>query len=238
MAQLNVLELVTQFCQQTGLPVPAAVIGTNEGHSVQMRALLNKVVMDLGQYTWQQSDRRVTWVSIAGEDQGALVDILGADGDYRSMIPNTLWDVTEQRPIYGPVSDSVWQYYKAVVNPGPIYQYTIKRDHLLLSPNMPAGHTLSAAMYSNFVVIGVGGVYKEFITADDDTFIFPNIVALRGLTWNWKEAKGEDWEASQQLYLDAVANNLVKDTATRVRLDDDINRAIPGIVVPAGSWPV
>jgi len=232
------LQLVTQFCQETGLPVPAGLIGASEGHATQMRALLNKVIMDLSQYNWQQQNRYVTFTSVAGEDQGALIDLFGVDGDYLRMIPNTLWDNTELRPIFGPVSNEFWAYYKAAVNPGPIYQYTIKQSHLLVSPTMPAGHTLSVQMFSQLTVVAQNGTLKTAFTVDSDTFVFPDICVLRGLTWNWAKKKGEDWESDHALYIDSVGKNLVNENTPTFALDSAQRGFQPGIVVPAGSWPV
>ena len=235
---MNALELVTQFCQETGLPVPGGLIGATDGHAVQMRALLNKVIMDLSQYNWQQQNRYVTWTSVSGEDQGALIDIFGVDHDYLRLIPNTFWDNTELRPVFGPVTEEVWAYYKAAVNPGPIYQYIIKQSHLLMSPAMVAGHTMSVQMYSKLTVVSVGGTLKTTFTADNDSFVFPDIAILRGLTWNWAKKKGEDWEADHALYLDAIGKNLFNEGSARLSLDSSPRGFSPGVVVPAGSWPV
>lgn len=235
---MNALQLVTQFCQETGLPVPGGLIGATEGHAVQMRALLNKVAMDLSQYNWEQQNRYVTWTSVSGEDQGALLDIFGVSDDYMRLIPNTLWDNTEQRPVFGPVTNEVWAYYKAAVNPGPIYQYTIKQSHLLVSPAMPAGHTMSVQMYSQLVVVGANSSLKTAMTADNDSFVFPDICVLRGLTWNWAKKKGEEWEGDHALYLDSIGKNLVNSGAPTVSLDTTERGFSPGVVVPAGSWNV
>jgi len=235
---MNALALVTQFCQETGLPVPGGLIGATEGHAVQMRALLNKVIMDLSQYNWQQQNRYVTWTSVAGEDQGALIDIFGVDDDYLRLIPNTFWDNTEQRPVFGPVTEAVWAYYKAAVNPGPIYQYIIKQSHLLMSPNMVAGHTMSVQMYSKLIVVSAGGTLKQSFTVDDDSFVFPDIAILRGLTWNWAKKKGEDWSDDHALYLDAIGKNLYNEGSAKLWLDSGRPGIVPGVVVPAGSWPV
>lgn len=235
---MNALQLVTQFCQETGLPVPGGLIGATEGHAVQMRALLNKVLMDLSQYNWEQQNRYVTWNSVSGEDQGALVNIFGVSADYLRLIPNTLWDKTAQRPIFGPVSDEVWAYYKAATNPGPIYQYTIKQSRLLVSPAMPAGHVLTVQMYSQLIVVSATGVLKTAFTADNDSFVFPDICVLRGLTWNWAKKKGEEWEADHALYLDAIGKNLVNSGSATVSLDTGQRGFSPGVVVPAGSWTV
>jgi hypothetical protein len=235
---MTALELVTQFCQETGLPVPGGLIGATEGHAVQMRALLQKVIMDLSQYNWQQQNRYVTWTSISGEDQGALKDIFGVDMDYLRLIPNTFWDNTEMRPVFGPVTEEVWAYYKAAVNPGPIYQYIIKQNRLLMSPNMVAGHTMSVQMYSNLKVVSSGGTLKQSFTADDDSFVFPDITVLRGLTWNWAKKKGEDWSDDHALYLDSIGKNLLNEGSPKLSMDAPQRGFSPGIVVPAGSWPV
>lgn len=236
MGRLSLLQIATQFCQETGLPVPAGLVGSQDGHATQLRALLIATANELTEYRWGEQKKRVTWTSTAGTDQGDVLTVFGPD--YRELSPGTFWDETLRRPIFGPPGDVSWELYQALVNPGPLYTYNILQNRVLINPAMPAGHTLAATYWSSFYVIDASDNYIAAPNDDSDRFVFPDQVMLLGLAWKWKKVKGEDWEADRTLWMDSIARNIPKNTQPVKFLDQDKIRGIPGIVIPAGSWNV
>lgn len=231
----TLLETVVLFAGENGLPVPTAIIGSSETTVVQYKSLLIKAVDDLLEHKWQQQSIRKTFTSIAAEDQGLLSTLIGAD--YLSLIQASMWDETLRRPIFGPVGDASWEMLKAFTNTGPLFQYRIAANHLLINPTMTAGHTIGLIYMSSYGILNGTTAIPSF-TADTNTFLFPDSVVYKSLTWRWKKVKGEPWEDDYADYLDSVARNKVKDTAAVLYMDRGQPSLVPGIWVPAGNWPV
>lgn len=233
------LAIVQEFTDKLGLPRPSGLIGSTEKSHRQLRALLNETVANLAEYAWEAQTLRFTWTSVAGADQGALTSIFGAG--YDALIPDTLWNETRHMRIYGPVPAAVWQTLQTLPNGGPEYQCWVSGGHLLVSPNLVAGETLSAVYRTKYVVLAVDGVTtKPKFTADDDTFLFPDLVVSLGLEWRWRKQKGEaGWEDDYNAYLALIGRGLAKNLKPTLHLDSSGRTvAKPGIVIPAGSWNV
>lgn len=234
----TILTLVQDFCEKTGLPRPSALIGVTEKSVAQMRALLIECVEDLGRYNWQTQTLRKTWTSLAGQDQGPLTTIFGSD--YRSLMPDTIWNNTRVMRVFGPVPAQIWQTFQALPNAGPEYQSWISGGNLYISPAIQAGESLSAIYVTTAGVLDVGGVTtKSRITADDDSLLFPDSVVKRCLEYKWRKQKGEaGWEDDYNAFISLVMKDVVKDGAPTFSLDGRGQTARPGIFVPAGSWNV
>lgn len=233
----TVLELVTQYCQETGLPAPTALVGATDSHTQNLFGILKKVIRECMEYRWSDLNKRVTWLSTAGEDQGPLTTVFGPD--YEAQVGSTFWDETLRRPIYGPTPDAEWEVFKALQNPGPFYRYAVKLGNIHITPTMPAGHTLAVTYYSNYpVVTETTLVRKPAITADTDTLVFSDTVVLAGFDWLWKKSKGEDWENDRVLWTAKVYKALGKNLGPTLRLDRPDPIVRPGIIVPAGNWMV
>lgn len=243
MASAPVLTLALLFCEQRGLPVPTTLIGSTDKNVRQLRSLISDVILMLSEYRWPDQRVRVTWNSVAGQDQGALDSIFGAG--YYGLVPDSMWNVTRKMRIYGPVSDQIWQALQTLPNAGPEFQSWITGGHLYVSPALPAGQQLSAVMITKNVVahpgifIGDPITYGDFVTQDSDYFFFPNNVFLRCLEYKWRKAKGEPgWEDDYNETMSLIAKSVAKDTAPKIQMGVTHRGPQPGIVIPAGSWNV
>lgn len=234
---MTLLELVQDFCGKWNLPVPAAVMASTDSTFITLRALCQEIVRDFCEYKWQQLAIRKQWTSIAGQDQGDLFSIFGTD--YEAMPYEVIWDETLRRPIFGPVNDSSWQMLQAFIPGGPIYQYKIMGNRLLINPDMEAGHTLATLYYSNYGVRSNSGMAKPRFTADDDVSPFPDNVFLASLEWRWLKQKEQEWASAYERYADLLNRAILKDASKPVLwLDKPQPQLVPGIWVPAGSWNV
>lgn len=234
----TVLRLIQDFCEEKSLPVPAAVMGSQEKSIRQLRALLQAVINDLAEFRWQQQRILTTWASNGLENQGVLTTLFGAG--YSGLVSGTLWDVTTKLRIHGPLTEQEWQAQETLGVNAPPYQAWISQNQLYISPAIPATDSLSAVYITNYLVTDVLGLTpKPRFTADDDSIILPDNVVLRGLKYKWKEAKGEaGWEDDYNTFTGLVAKNLARDSAPKLALDNSTPAIGPGIIIPAGNWNV
>lgn len=236
---MTVLTLIQNFTDKMNLPTPSAVVGSQEKSVRQYRSLLRELIQDLSEYSWQEQILRKTWLSLPGQDQGPLLTIFGPG--YSGIIADTLWNDDRKMRIYGPVPESIWQALQTLPNAGPEFQCWISGGRFYVSPALNLDENLSAIYKTSLSVLDVDGVTtKEFITADNDSLLFPDSTVLKGFEAKWRKQKGEaGWEDDYNDYMGLIAKNLVKDGAPRLSMDFQPNKgARPGIVIPAGSWNV
>lgn len=234
----TILALVKTFCEVQGLPAPSALVGSNEKSVKQYRGILTDLLLELSEHRFQTQRLTKTWTATGVASQVSLETVFGTD--YHGLVPQSMWNITRNNPISGPLSDQTWQAFQSLPNSGPEYSYWISQGVLYLTPVPPAGETLSAAYITDKLVVDVlGTTPKTNFTADDDSCLLPDILILRGLRYKWKEAKGEaGWEDAYNVYIGLVAKSLARDTAPMVHLDVLPAERRPGIVIPPGNWNV
>lgn len=235
----NLLQILQRVCRRVGLPVPASVVTSTDAQVMQMRVILEDVISEaLTRWNWSQLNNRATFSTVAAESQGSLIDLTGAD--FVKINNNTLWDMTNRRPVYGPVGQPEWQMRKAVSLSGPFHQYQIRGGELLLDPTPPAGLSYSFFWTSNKYVLGEDGVTrKSEFTADTDTVVFSDEFAHFGLLYGWKQEKGLPYAEDLRTWeMRAMAESMGDGTKAILSLDGGQPSARPGILVPEGDWPL
>jgi hypothetical protein len=233
----SVIALVQEFCGKKTLPVPTAVVGSTDTGIIQIRYLLTEVVRELSKYSWQQQKVQKNWNTVLAEDQGLLTTIFGPD--YQELSPGTMWNLTLDEPVEGPLTDVQWAAVKAIDMTGPEQFFKITGNHLRLLP-VPVQSEAMYVIYQSAwgVMDGTTKVPKEVISADSDIFLLPDILVHRSLDYRWKRAKGEPWESDFNEYRDLLAKELNNGSLPVLALDHCQPSAKPGIIVPSGSWMV
>lgn len=235
---MTLLEVVTAFCQRTGIGAPATVMGSTDDQVIQVRALLEEACDDLASRgAWDDLINEATWTTTATENQGNITTL--ASNGYKYLLPETLWDRTERLPLLGPLDSQDWQALKAIVITGPRYSFRLRQGTFLVTPAPPVGHTWAFEYVSeNWVLQADATTYRSTFAADSDTIRLPRIVVLAALRWRWKKEKGmsysEDFDSAERLIADALGRDGGKPV---LYLDNTGNMGIgPGIFVPSGTW--
>ena len=235
---MNMLELVQRFCRRTNIPVPATVFGSTNAQVLQALSILEEEVNDLAsRHTWQGLQHEAVHVTIAAEDQGNI-DTL--DPGFRFIRNNTIWDYTDRLPVLGPLDGQQWQALKAILSTGPRYQFRFRGNHLLVNPVPVAGHTWKFEYESKYAIVAVDGTtFKEFFTADTDSFLIPDNLLLMGLRWRWMREKGLDYGELFNTYERQVKDAMGRDGGSvTLAMDNEGRELKPGIFVPNGNWVV
>lgn len=236
MAQ-TVIQLVQEFCGKKTLPVPGAVVGATDTGVVQIRYLLAEVVRELSEFAWTEQKVEKTFPAVAAQNQGSLLTLIGAD--FRALVPQTFWNRTLKKPVFGPVSDVDWEALQVFPSSGPDERWKVIGQNLFIYPVPTAGHVMALFYQSSYGVLSAAGATKTAITADDDTLLFPEILTHKSLDYRWKRQKGEAWETDYNEFMNALPKKLSDRGMPAFSLDDGMKpRLTPGIWVPAGNWPV
>lgn len=237
---MTLLTVVQDFCTINGLATTNIVISSPDATVQQLLGVTNDCVeLILDQSGFQAYTYEAVFTTLPQEDQGSIYD-LGNQG-LLSIYSNTLFDRTLRRPLYGPVSAEDWQALKALPNPGPFYKYRIRQDRFLINPVPTVPYSIIAFEYaSSFGVKDSLGVPKAVFTADDDTFVLPERLLKRALTFRWKQIKGLPYQSDEAAFY-AMLNNYIARDKTKPRIDmagGNRWQVRPGIFVPSGTWPV
>ena len=234
---MSLLTVVQEFCRRTGLSAPSAVALSQDPQVRQMLALCNELVTEMvsDRYPWRALIAEATFSTVAGESQGQLTSL--APG-YRGMLPGTLWSRAQNLPIIGPLGAEEWQSRKAMPVTGTSYQYRIRGNELLFSPEVTVPGELIAFEYRhNLAVRSSTGTGQTAFLADTDTYLLPEELLLLGLRWKWREEKGLEFITLYESWLRLV-KQAASDDGTKPILDLDRagSSPRPGIFVPYGNY--
>lgn len=236
----TVLSVISEVSKRVGLGAQTSAFSSTDDGVQQMVALLNEVGQEVVERVrWQWVVRRVTITTVAAETQGNIETLTGVELD--SIANGTFWYDTLRRPMYGPLDDKDYQLVKAFIPAGPEYSYRIQGTQLLINPVPPAGDTISCVIRTKYWLLAVdGATYRKAIGADTDTLLMDPDLAKLGLKARWKAEKGLPYAEDQRAYEMALASRANK-TGTKPALnmaDGPMDSYLPGIWVPAGTWPL
>lgn len=186
-----------------------------------MVGLLNKECRSLARRaTWQALLFEATFTTTAVESQGSLATIIGAQPPMREtdIIPETMWNRTLREPVLGPFSPAEWQASTAQVVTMPQNCYRIRGNRLLFMGTLTAGQTVAFEYKtSHFCTDVLGTTYRNGVAVDTDVLLVNDELALLGLIWRWKKAKGFDYGEDMAEYERQVVDAVSKD-GTKPRL--------------------
>lgn len=238
---MNLLTIVQEFCQTTGLGKPQIVMASGDDQLLQIVGLANAVCRDLTRRKdWQALQFEALWTSTAGEDQGALTTL--APNCLKAISADTIFDRTRKLPIFGPKGQAQWAKIKALPFTGPFYQFRICQGRLLIAPAMVAGHTLAFEYNSKGCVLSTTNIaapYQVGFLSDTDEFLLDEALLFAGLTYRWRREKGFAYATEFQDYEAMIADVYGRDGAKPVlSMNGGVRGIQPGVFVPSGSWTV
>lgn len=233
---MSVLSIISSFCKMHALAVPTAVLGSTDTQTIQLFEILQEVINEMvTESKFNVTTQEAVFSCTPSEDQGLLSDL--APNGYKFAIFETFFNRTEMLPLVGPLSEVEWQALKTLPDTGVRFSFRIRGDHLLLHPVPTTPYSDIAFEYmSSWAVKSATGALKAAVTADDDTFVFPDEIIKRGLAYRWKQIKGLPYQADEQRFWNMLNNYIAKDKVKRrVNVAEPYDGSIPGVIVQAAS---
>ena len=232
---MTMLTTVQNFCRRTGIPVPSSVYGSSDPQVLQVMGLLEEEGNDLAvRGAWEVLTYEAAHTTVATESQGAMDDI--ATNGFRYIKNETIWDRTNQIPVFGPINATEWQTRKATVSAGPRYEFRIRGGNLIVNPVPSAGLDWYFEYISKNWIIN-GATYKQYFTNDADEILLPEDLVMMGLRWRWKKEKGLEYAEDMRTYEIQVKSALGRDGGKmRLSMDNSSPYPRPGVFVPQGDW--
>ena len=177
-------------------------------------------------YRFQVCILNPSWTSVATQNQGTIQSLWGTEPE--SIVNATMWDFTLRRPIFGPMDDTNFQIIQALIPSGPIFQYRIQDNNLLILPAPPAGNTHSAIIRSkNWLALnGNSATLGYYIQNDTDTPLIDDTTLIMGLKYRFKKEKGLPYAEDEQSWESMIANIALRDGSKSMLYLDRYTRAL------------
>lgn len=228
---MSLLTLILSACDRIGLKRPTTVIGATDQTTRTLLAFANEEGQDLAKlHTWQRLRKEATFVTVAAEQQTASVP-----SDWLKFVPETFWNRTSKRPLYGPKSPQEWQQMKAWTTSPVVDSFMLRGGLIQIFPAPTAGETC-AYEYGSKNWVDSGGSYFDAFQADADTTLVPERLIAMGVVWRFKQSRGLAWEGDYGKWETSFAQERINDEpATTVQFAAPRERR-PGVGIPEGSW--
>lgn len=172
----------------------------------------------------------------------SLASLQGAPGkptNFQRAIPETFWNATKDRKIYGPLRDEEWAIANGNAVTSATWQSAMFRyDGLHLFPVPAAADTITYDYIINTPVQATGGgAYKTAFTADTDEYLLGDRILRLGIVWRYKADKGRDYAEDMKTYelaLSALARAQRGAARTLSVAPDEVEWPPDGIVPDSG----
>jgi hypothetical protein len=203
-----------------GTTVPSSVYAnTTDANVVELLRLCNeggKALMK--RYPWAALITEKTFTTVAAAAQTSSVAT-----DFDRILPETMFNRTTRRRVYGPVDPETWQNIQAslvtFVNPA----FRIRGSgtaSLLLTPTPSAGQTVAYEYITKNWCQSSGSVGQTEWAADTDTSLLDEHLHELDLVWRFRAAKGFDYTQELQNFETYLAVAMMNDGAKpRLSLD-------------------
>ena len=201
-------------------------------------ALVNEDGQELSRRAeWQALRREGVYASVGIEDQGSIQSFTGPDFGW--VIPETMWDRTTRRPVFGPKTAAEWQQLKAQQMQGPWFQYTLRGNHILWLPIPPVGDQVYFEWMSRYWCQSQALVNQPAMIADTDVSLLDEQLHVLGGIFRFRQNRRLAYQEDEDKYEAAVMDNLTRDgIKSRLNLAGAVSDVYPGILVPSGNWPI
>lgn len=237
MSDLNILEIVQEASTRLGLSAPTSLIGSGDQTTKQMFSLLNESTKGISRaFSWECLQREASLTTVAAQDQGAISTLVP---NLKSIINDTIWNRTLKRPVFGPLSPQLQAQNKAFFQSGPWNQFYIREGHLWFYPQPVAGQSVYVQYISKAVGKAYAGTEINKFTLDTDIPFFDEELLILAIKWRFRRAKRFDSTDEKQDYEGCLNDLIARDGSKPVlSMDGTKYDIMPGIFIPAGSWPL
>ncbi len=228
---MTLLTIVQDACDIIGLERPTAVVGGSDQNVARMFSLANREGNELARrFDWQKlTDEHRFTVSTSDENQGSL------PVNFDRFIDDTFWNLSQSRPVTGPVSQEDWQALTATTGAGASDMWSVSQDTIRIKPAPTVGDLYSVLFISKYWAIGDAGQADRFLTDEDTPRLSEEVVTL-GVIWRFLQTTGMDYGEARQTYERALAREMARDGGrTRLHFGDTAMSG-SGLTVPDSNW--
>lgn len=188
---MTLLSALNDVQRLVSLPVSSAIVADTQESQQLLYALAKRSIMDLARrHEWPALKRENSFTASIAELQAS-----GRPSNFDRMIPETFWNRTRDRQLYGPASPSQWQTFKGYPITSTIDRiWMLRNDGLYIYPAMTVADTLVFEYIVNTPVVAVDGTtLKTNFTLDTDSPVLSEEILTLDVAWRYLKQKGLDY---------------------------------------------
>lgn len=209
---MSLLSIVQEAAIIVRQETPSAVISS----SVEAVKLLKR----LADVEGRELSRRHNWQALTSEHSfstvAASAQTSSVPTDFGWIIPDTMFNRTTNRKVFGPLSSQEWQEIQSSLVTRVDPAFRIRGGTILITPTPSAGESIYYEYISKNWCQSSGGSPQATWAADDDTGVLDEYLIMLGVVWRFKQTSGLDYSEEFQSYERAVADAIQRDGSRRV----------------------
>tara|TARA_R110000824_G_scaffold95438_3_gene229524 strand:+ start:9282 stop:10025 length:744 start_codon:yes stop_codon:yes gene_type:complete len=190
-------EILNTVAAEVGLEEVSDPVGSADASYKQLVRLLNVAGDELSvMYNWEVLRREHTFTTAAAD-----VGNYALPTDFTHIVDSTVWDRTEDEPMFGPLSAQEWQALLGEdTTTISTLGWRIMGGEFYVYPYNPVG--LIRAVYfeyvsNNWIVATNGTTYKNKVTVNSDVILYNRLLISRYTKLKFLLARGLDANAAQ-----------------------------------------
>jgi hypothetical protein len=216
---MSLLTLIQNVCDELTLPRPSVVAGGTDQQIRQLFQLANTEGRSLAKrHGWQVLTSEQTFTTTATTVQ---VTASAIPSDFAWILPETMWNRTSRRRVYGPIDNQEWQEIQGSsiqsINPA----FRIRSNTIHITPAPTTGQTVAYEYVSKNWCQSSGGTAQSVWTADSDTGKLDENIMKLGIIWRFKAVKKMDYATELSNYEREVTDAIMRD-GSRPRLSTNM----------------
>lgn len=230
---MSLLTIVQNACEDLGIASPTSVAGNTGEQVIQLLAIANREGRDLAsRHPWSKLMKNTTWTMATAEDQGLLNSAVVSDGDFGSILPETMFNRTKTQPIVENLNQTEWEARQAYSIEGVWTRYKIQGGKLYLYPAPSTADTGAFAYKSTHWCESSGGTGQTSWSADTDIGRLDEDLMSLGIVWRWLKRKGLDYAEDFNTYEQRVLSAMARDgQKARLSLGENYKAIGPGVTI-------
>jgi hypothetical protein len=184
---MSALDVFKAVSAEIALSIPTVVVGSLEREHLELVSLANRAGEEIARRAYFSGLRQEKTITLDGS-----TSTFSLDGDYLKRMDGASVKINGA-PVRGGLSDDEWKALPTAT--GAARFFHLKSTTISFWPTPPAG-TAKFDYYSKKWALQ-GGAYFDYLTADSNTILFPEILLTTGIIVRWRRLKG--LEFSDQL---------------------------------------
>jgi len=190
---MSLLTIAQAIADELGVFQPASIINNEEATAVRLRSVTSAAGLYLrDDYDWAVLTKEHTFTSSAGTAAYAV------PSDFLRIVPNTLWDRTNNLQLVGPLTPAQWQYFKGAITSdvGLAVRWRLRPTSGVLKIELenPAAATIALEYVSDQWCASSSGTGQTDWAADADVPLFDEDLVFREGWWRALRAFGFPYE--------------------------------------------
>lgn len=236
---MSLLTIVQGAANELGLVAPVQVFSSTDPNVIVLRQLADKEGRELARrYDWQVIQKEGIFTTVAAETQ--VPNILTTYPDFGHIVSQSMWNRSQSKPVYGPLTATDWQMRKsATAQAGYSQWYRIRGNAILFFPTPPPDQTVAFEYISTGWCLGVSGEPQNGFGADLDTSLVDEEIVRLGCVWRFRKAKGFDYGEDFRTYEMALQDAFGPDSGRpSIDMTGEDTQSVFGINIPEGNWSI